>query len=224
MAYSVSNNYRTIVYSGGAIYDCELKFNNVQVPNEQISSIKISSPIIDTTSETGSMFHIGTFISKSLEIKFRNLDGLDVTANPIIDLRIGMYTKETYTCLGTESGNYYFEYENIKYKFTMPTVEENDILVFDIYTKKLYLDDTEITLTIVSEITTETLLTLNQYYEYVPIGRFLIDELDENYQKTCTITCMDYAIKFKPQLDISQFFTETELDSERKHNSLYIRF
>ena len=156
MAYSVSNDYRTIVYSGGAIYNCELKINNVQVPNEQISSIKISSPIIDTTTETGSMFHIGTFISKSLEIKFKNLNGLDLTTKPIIDLRIGMYVG-------------------------------ND-------------------------------------YEYVPIGRFLIDELDENYQKTCIITCMDYAIKFKPQLDISQFFTETELDSERKHNSLYIRF
>ena len=45
MAYNVSNNYRDIVYSGGAIYDCMLKINNVQVPNTQIQSIKISSPI-----------------------------------------------------------------------------------------------------------------------------------------------------------------------------------
>ena len=148
MAYNVSENYRTIAYSGGAIYDCELKINNVQVPNSQIQSIKISSPIIDTTTENGSMFHIGTFISKTLEIKFKNLNGLDLTTNPDIALRIGMYV-----------GN---------------------------------------------------------NYEYVPIGKFLIDELDENYQKTCTITCMDYAIKFKPQLDISQFFNQTEIDSERK--------
>lgn len=156
MAYNVSQNYRTIVYSGGAIYNCELKINNVQVPNSQIQSIKISSPIIDTTSESGSMFHIGTFISKTLEIKFRNLDNLDLTTNPQIDLRIGMYV-------------------------------DND-------------------------------------YEYVPIGKFLIDELDENYQKTCTITCMDYAIKFKSQLDISQFFNQTGTNASRRCSFIYLCF
>lgn len=147
MAYNVSNNYRTIVYSGGAIYNCVLKVNNVQVPNTQISSIKISSPIIDSTTDTGGMFHIGTFISQSLEIKFRNLDGLDFTTNPLIELSIGMYV-------------------------------DND-------------------------------------YEYVPIGKYLIDELAENYQQTCTITCMDYAIKFKSELDISQFFNQTTTDTSR---------
>ena len=148
MAYNVSNNYRDIVYSGGAIYDCMLKINNVQVPNTQIQSIKISSPIIDTSADTGKMFHIGTFISQSLEIKFKNLDGLDFTTNPLIELSIGMY--------------------------------------------------------------------VNNAYEYVPIGKYLIDELAENYQQTCTITCMDYAIKFKSELDISQFFNETETDIDRK--------
>lgn len=140
MAYNVSQNYRTIVYSGGALYDCRLKINNNLVPVSQISSIKISSPIIDTTSETGSMFHIGTFISQKLDIKFKNLDGLTLTNNPTIELEIGM-----------KVGN---------------------------------------------------------SYEYVPIGKYLIDELGENYQKTCEITCMDYAIKFKSNIDISKFFNQ----------------
>lgn len=143
MAYTVSNNYRNIVYSGEALYDCKLKINNVQVPNKQIQTIKISSPIIDTTADTGGMFHIGTFISQSLEIKFKNLDGLDLTNNPEIDLEIGLYVGNS--------------------------------------------------------------------YEYVPIGKYLIDELAENYQTTCTITCMDYGVKFKSELDISQFFNEREL-------------
>lgn len=138
MAYNVSNNYRTVVYSGEALYDCRLKINNLQVPNSQIQTIKISSPIIDSTTDTGSMFHIGSFISQTLEIKFKNLNGLTLTNNPNIELEIGMY-----------------------------------------------VDDS---------------------YEYVPIGKYLIDELDENYQKTCKITCMDYAIKFKSELDIHQFF------------------
>ena len=141
MAYSnISENYRTVVYSGDAIYDCKLYVDNVLISPEQISSIKISSPIIDNTSDTGSMFHIGTFISKKLDIKFRNLNGIDLTNNPEIYLEIG--------------------------------------------------------------------LMVDNNYEYVPIGLFLIDELSENYQETCEITCMDYAIKFKTTLDISQFFGE----------------
>ena len=140
MAYEVSQNYRTIVYSGGALYDCRLKINNVLVPITQISTIKISSPIIDTTTETGSMFHLGTFISQKLDIKFRNLDGLILNNNPTIELEIG--------------------------------------------------------------------LKVGNDYEYVPIGIYMIDELAENYQKTCEITCLDYAVKFKSNIDISQFFNE----------------
>ena len=142
MAYNVSNDYRTVVYSGDALYDCRLKINNVQVPNTQIQTIKISSPIVDTTTDSGSMFHIGTFVSQTLEIKFRNLDGLTLTNNPDIDLEIGMY--------------------------------------------------------------------VDNAYEYVPIGKYIIDELAENYQETCSITCMDYAVKFKPQLDIHQFFNDSD--------------
>ena len=141
MAYELATErMREIIYSGDAQYDCKLYFNNSLVPPEQISSIKISSPIIDTTSGTGQMFHIGTFISQKLTIKFRNLNGLDLTSNPDIYLEIGINV----------------DGENV----------------------------------------------------YVPIGYFVIDELGENYQKTCEITCLDYAVKFKSNLDIKQFFNE----------------
>lgn len=138
MAYDVSENYRTIVYSGGAKYNGRLYFDNVLIPAKQISYIKISSPIIDTSSETGKMFHIGTFVAQSITIKFRNLNGLNLTNNPNIKLEIGMMVDNS--------------------------------------------------------------------YEYVPIGTYLIEDLGENYQKTCEITCFDYSVKLKSPLDISQFF------------------
>lgn len=53
----------------------------------------------------------------------------------------------TYKCAGTETGDYYFTYNNINYQFTMPTIEEGSILVFNTETLKLYLGDTEITTT-----------------------------------------------------------------------------
>ena len=141
MAYNLATDkMREIIYSGGAVYDCRLYFNNSLIPAEQISQIKISSPILDNGSNTGTMFHIGTFISQQITIKFRNLDGLDLTSNPDIYLEIG--------------------------------------------------------------------IEVDGQFVYIPIGHYLIDELAENYQKTCEITCLDYAVKFKPNVDISVFFNE----------------
>ena len=139
MAYELATKrLREIIYSGDAQYDCRLYFNNNLISPEQIASIKISSPIIDTTPETGKMFHLGTFISQQIIIKFKNLDGLDLTSNPNIYLEIGV--------------------------------------------------------------------DVDGEFVYVPRGYFLIDELGENYQKTCEITCLDYAVKFKSNLEITQFF------------------
>ena len=142
MAYELSTieKVREIIYSGDAVYDCKLYFNKELIPVEQISNIKISSPIIDTTQETGTMFHLGTFISQQLTIKFKNLDGLDLTSNPEIYLEIGV--------------------------------------------------------------------KVDGEFVYIPIGYYLIDELAENYQKTCEITCLDYAAKFKSNIDVSRFFNE----------------
>ena len=43
-------------------------------------------------------------------------------------------------------------------------------------------------------------------YEYVPIGKFIVDELTEDYYKKCEIPCLDYAIKFKPNVDYREAF------------------
>lgn len=49
---------------------------------------------------------------------------------------------------------------------------------------------------------------INEQYEYVPIGHFLIDDLSENYYSTCEIPCLDYATKFKTNVDYSPCFED----------------
>lgn len=49
-----------------------------------------------------------------------------------------------YVCDGTEEGDYYFTYNNESYYFTMPTVAEDDELIFDVQNSILKLNDTTI--------------------------------------------------------------------------------
>lgn len=42
----------------------------------------------------------------------------------------------------------------------------------------------------------------------IPIGLYQIDDLGENYQETCEISCLDYAIKFKKNVDYSSCFVD----------------
>lgn len=42
----------------------------------------------------------------------------------------------------------------------------------------------------------------------IPIGLYLIDDLEENYQETCEISCLDYAVKFKKNVDYSSCFVD----------------
>lgn len=51
-------------------------------------------------------------------------------------------------------------------------------------------------------------LDVNGTTEYLSIGKFLIDDLAENYWETCEITCLDYAIKLKPNIDYSKCFVD----------------
>ena len=51
----------------------------------------------------------------------------------------------TYTCDGTETGDYYFVYNSTNYQFTMPTVSSGDVIYFNTDTLKLYLEDVEVT-------------------------------------------------------------------------------
>jgi len=140
MAYNVSNDWIEKCYSGESLYDCRLIVENKQVPIEQIEKIDINSPIIDNSSQD-KPFYIGTFISQSITIKFRNLDGINIHSGARVDLYIGQEVDDEGT------------------------------------------------------------------YEEIPIGKYLIDELAENYEQTCEITCLDYAIRFSSNCDYSSALT-----------------
>lgn len=85
MAYNVSQEFREQCYSGESLYSCRLIIGENTIPIEQIASITISSPIVDSNSET---FYIGTFISQKLTIEFKNLDGIDTTSGTNVELYI----------------------------------------------------------------------------------------------------------------------------------------
>lgn len=141
MAYNVSNNWITKSYSGESLYSCRLLIENKLVPIDKIEKIDISSPIVDNSSQD-KPFYIGTFISQSITIKFKNLKGLNIKSLNRVDLYIGQIVDDENT------------------------------------------------------------------YEEIPIGRFLIDDLAENYQETCEITCLDYGILFSTNCDYSSALGE----------------
>lgn len=85
----------------------------------------------------------GTFDSYT-ESTNNKLDDLD-NFKTETDRAINGNNKLHYICNGTESGKYYFTYDNVSYYFTMPTVQANSKLIFDIDDKELKLNDTVIT-------------------------------------------------------------------------------
>ena len=93
MAYSVSEDFRTKCYSGESLYNCRLIIGNNTIPTSQISSITISSPIIDDQSQ---IFYIGSFISQKLTIQFKNLDGIDTTSGTNVELYISQYVNNAW--------------------------------------------------------------------------------------------------------------------------------
>lgn len=49
---------------------------------------------------------------------------------------------------------------------------------------------------------------VNNEWVDIPIGKFLIDDLAEDYHEKCELTCLDYAVKFKPNIDYSECFVD----------------
>lgn len=98
-------------------------------------------------------------------------DGIDLTGGVPTDGVIGWDNDDiSYTCDGTETGDYYLTYENVEYYFTMPTVEDGDILLFNTTDLELSLNGTTIT---TASSGTGTELT---FIEYIPNGYELTDE------------------------------------------------
>lgn len=88
MAYNVSTAFREQCYSGESLYDCRLIIDGKTISIEQLASITISSPIIDTRSE---IFYIGTFISQELTIQFKNTNGINTASGTNVELYISQY-------------------------------------------------------------------------------------------------------------------------------------
>lgn len=57
------------------------------------------------------------------------------------------------------------------------------------------------------EVTLDIGQIINGEYVYIPIGKYLIDDLGENYQTKCEITCLDYAVKFKQPVNYQPYMT-----------------
>lgn len=95
--YAVSKKYREKIYSGGALHRASLSINGHIISNSNIKSIKISSPIIDTTQD---YFYIGTFLAQKVEIQFKNSDNIDLTGT--VDLSIDTKVREASGTIGTE--------------------------------------------------------------------------------------------------------------------------
>ena len=87
--YAVSEKYRERIYSGGALHRASLTINGIPIPNSNIKSIKIYSPLIDTTVD---YLYIGTFIGQKVEIQFRNATNIDL--NGVVNLTIDTKVSE----------------------------------------------------------------------------------------------------------------------------------
>ena len=83
MAYQVSQDWRNRVYGDKASYTYSLTINNNEIPTSLIENIKISNPIVDTEQK---YFYIGTFIGQKIQIKFRNLNGIDLHSGDNVEL------------------------------------------------------------------------------------------------------------------------------------------
>ena len=68
------------------------------------------------------------------------------------------HTEHTYTCLGTETGDYYIAVDEVNYKFALSTPDEDALLIFNEYDLTLKLDGADVEYT-TGAVTTETNLT-----------------------------------------------------------------
>lgn len=59
-----------------------------------------------------------------------------------------------------------------------------------------------------NDVTLDISLEVDGTEVNVPIGKFLIDDLSENYYETCEITCLDYSVKAKNNIDYSPCFVD----------------
>ena len=126
-----------------------------------------------TTSRTGHTTTITTTdINGTTDTEI--YDGIDLTGGVPTNGVIGWDDDNIfYSCDGTETGTYYLTYNTVSYYFTMPTVAEGDILLFNTTDLELSLNGTTIS---TSSSGTGTELTFD---EYIPNGYEATTEIQE---------------------------------------------
>lgn len=72
-----------------------------------------------------------------------------------------------------------------------------------------------------NEVTLSIGTTLNGEMVYVPMGKYLIDDLAEDYHTKCEITCLDYGVKFKPATDIRGAMEQVEANYVGTTNDIF---
>lgn len=142
-----TENSTNPVTSGG-IYVSQAE-QNTQI--DALNNLVNQLPTVDGT---------GTDISLENTVDYK-MRKLDIFGNSSQNTNI-----ITYTCSGTETGDYYYVYNNTNYQFTMPTISSGDVIYFNTTDLKLYLGNTQITTTTDN---TGTLITMrstpNPYYQ-----------------------------------------------------------
>ena len=217
MAFNVSEQWKNKVYGGDKSYVPYLLVNNNYIDVTQLSQIDFIEDVIDNESET---MYLGTFRANQIDITFKNLDNLDIQSNMPVYLEIGLNTN--YKPIQSK---YKYEQDGLKY-FEVLNSEEMSYLDLNHYVNvsingvmyerlliqnNIFTDENIIYFGIdlwqIPSINTSDEIIIYPY-EYIPKGYYLIEEPDENYHKTCKITCLDYSVKMKTNCDYSSALDE----------------
>jgi hypothetical protein len=164
--------------------------------------------------------YLGTFRANQIDITFKNLNNLDIQSNMPVYLEIGLNTN--YKAIQSK---YKYEQDGLKY-FEVLNSEEMSYLDLNHYVNisvngvmyerlliqnNIFPDENVIYFGIdlwqIPSINTSDEIIIYPY-EYIPKGYYLIEEPDENYHKTCKITCLDYSVKMKTNCDYSSALDE----------------
>lgn len=216
MAYNVSNNWNTKVVGDNKKYASYLTINNTYIPMRQISKIEFIEEIIDKENE---YMYVGTFRSNQMDITFKSLQNIEIASNLPVYCEIGLNTDyqaidfsfkeidqngyKVFTIANSEDLDYFKEHYYVN--ISVNGIKYERIEILDINNLDFTLDFYQ-----VSEIESTDEIIIYPF-EYVPKGHFLIDEPEENYHKTCKITCLDYGIKFKTPVNYSVAFTDGKI-------------
>lgn len=217
MAFNVSEQWKNKVYGGDKSYVPYLLVNNNYIDVTQLSQMDFIEDVIDNESET---MYLGTFRANQIDITFKNLNNLDIQSNMPVYLEMGLNTN--YKAIQSK---YKYEQDGLKY-FEVLNSEEMSYLDLNHYVnvsingvmyerlliqKNIFPDENVIYFGIdlwqIPSINTSDEIIIYPY-EYIPKGYYLIEEPDENYHKTCKITCLDYSVKMKTNCDYSSALDE----------------